>query len=80
MSYYSNNDGCLAFLALPIIAAWYILKFALAICACALVVPVRLIWLLVTIPICIFTGEDHTADWDDGDFMGGMWQVFFPSR
>ena len=80
MSYYGNNDGCLVILALPVILAWYVLKFALAICACALVVPVRLVWLLITIPINIFTGEDHTADWEDGEFMSGMWQLFFPAK
>ena len=81
MFYYRNDDGCLATLvALPLIVAWYVLKFALAICVCALVVPVRLIWLLITLPISIFTGEDHTADWDDGCFMGAIWNIFFPSN
>ena len=80
MSYYRNNDGCLAVLALPLFVAWYIAKFAVAICACALVIPARLIWLLVTIPINIFTGNDHTADWEDGDFMAAMWNIFFPSK
>ena len=80
MSYYGNNDGCLVILALPIIVAWYALKFALAICACALVVPVRLIWLIITIPISIITGNDHTDDWEDGEFMSGMWQIFFPAK
>lgn len=80
MSYYRNNDGCLAVLALPLIVAWYIVKFAVAICACALVIPARLIWLLITIPISIFTGNDHTADWEDGDFMAAMWNIFFPSK
>ena len=80
MSYYRNNDGCLAILALPLIVVWYIAKFAVAICACALVIPARLIWLLITIPINIFTGNDHTADWEDGDFMSAMWSIFFPSK
>lgn len=80
MSYYGNNDGCLVILALPIIVAWYALKFALAICACALVVPVRLIWLIITIPISIITGNDHTDDWEDGEFMSGIWQIFFPAK
>ena len=81
MSYYgSNNDGCLVLLAIPIFLAWNILKGALAICACALVIPIRIIWLFVTIPINIFTGEDHTADWADEDFMSNMWHIFFPSR
>ena len=80
MSYYRNNDGCLAVLALPLIVAWYIVKFAAAICACALVIPARLIWLLITIPISIFTGNDHTADWEDGDFMAAMWNIFFTSK
>ena len=80
MLYYRNNDGCLAVLALPLIVAWYIVKFVVAICACALVIPARLIWLLITIPISIFTGNDHTADWEDGDFMAAMWNSFFPSK
>lgn len=81
MGYYgSNNDGCLAVFALPLILAWYVIKFVLAICACALVIPVRLFWLLITIPISIFTGEDHTADWQDSDFMAAVWQIFFPAK
>lgn len=81
MGYYgSNNDGCLAILALPLVVAWYILKFVVAICACALVIPARLIWLIITIPMTVFTGEDHSADWDDGDFMTAMWQLFFPAK
>ena len=67
-------------MALPLIAASYIAKFAVAICACALVIPARLIWLLITIPITIFTGNDHTADWGDGDFMAAMWTAFFPNK
>lgn len=80
MGYYNSNDGCLVIFGLPLILAWYILKFMLAICACALVIPVRLIWLLITIPMTLFTGEDHTADWDDSDFLSSMWQVFFPTK
>lgn len=80
MGYKSTNDGCLVIFALPFILAWYVLKFVLAIAACCLVIPVRIIWLLITIPVNIFTGEDHTADWDDGDFMCAMWSVFFPSK
>jgi len=80
MGYYRNDDGCLVILALPFIAAWYILKFVLAICACALVIPARIIWLWITIPVKIFTGEDHSADWDDGDFLASMWKVFFPVK
>lgn len=80
MGYYRNNDGCLVIFALPVILAWYAAKFVLAICACALVVPVRLIWLLFTIPAKIFTGEDHTADWEDSDFMASVWHIFFPEK
>lgn len=80
MGYNSTNDGCLFIFAIPFIVAWYVLKFVLAIAACCLVVPVRIIWLLITIPVNIFTGEDHTADWDDGDFMSAMWNIFFPSN
>lgn len=78
MSYYNQNDGCLTILALPLIAAWYIIKFAIAICACALVIPFRFLWLFITIPVKLFTGEDHSNDWEDGDFMNSMWRVFFP--
>lgn len=80
MSYYSNNDGCFYILALPLILGWHIAKFVIAICACALVVPVRIAWLFVTIPIRIFTGEDHTADWEDSAFIGEVWSIFFPSK
>ena len=81
MGYYrSSNDRCLVVFALPVILAWYVVKFALAICACALVVPVRIIWLLFTIPVNIFTGEDHTADWEDSDFLASVWQLFFPAK
>lgn len=81
MGYYRNDDGCLLILlGLPIIAAWNILKFILAVAACCLVVPVRIIWLMITIPVNILTGDDHTADWEDGDFMSAMWGLFFPSR
>ncbi len=80
MSYYNNNDGCLAILALPLIVVWYIVKFVVALCVCALVIPARLIWLFITIPINIFTGHDHTADWEDGDFMAAIWNVIFPSK
>ena len=80
MAYYGKNDGCLVVFALPFILAWYIVKFAVAICACALVIPARFIWLFITIPMKLFTGEDHSADWDDGDFMSGMWHIFFPAR
>ncbi|MBR5678398.1 MAG: hypothetical protein IKX20_09735 [Paludibacteraceae bacterium] len=78
MSYYNQNDGCLTILALPLIAAWYIIKFVIAICACALVIPFRFIWLFITIPMKLFTGEDHSNDWGDGDFISSMWRVFFP--
>ena len=80
MGYYNNNSGCLAILAIPFFAAWYVVKFLLAIVACCLVVPVRIIWLLITIPAHLFTGEDHTNDWADADFMAGMWHVFFPEK
>ena len=80
MGYNSTNDGCLFIFALPFIVAWYAAKFVLAIAACCLVIPVRIIWLMITIPVNIFTGEDHTADWDDGDFMSVMWNVFFLSK
>ena len=80
MGYNNTNDGCLLIFALPFIVAWYALKFVLAIATCCLVIPVRIIWLLITIHVNIFTGEDHTADWDDGHFMGAMWNVFFPRK
>lgn len=80
MAYNGNSDGCLFIFALPFILAWYAVKFVLAICACALVIPVRLIWLIITVPVKIVTGEDHSADWEDSDFMSAMWQVFFPSK
>ena len=80
MGYNSTNDGCLFIFALPFIVVWYVLKFVLAIAACCLVVPVRIISLFLTIPVDMFTGEDHTADWDDVDFMSAMWNVFFPSK
>ena len=80
MGYNSTNDGCLFIFALPFIVVWYVLKFVLAIAACCLVVPVRIIWLCLTIPVKMFTGEDHTADWDDVDFMASMWKVFFPNK
>ena len=80
MGYKSTNDGCLFIFALPFIVAWYALKFVLAIAACCLVIPVRIIWLLITIPVNILTGEDHTADWDDVDFMSAMWNVFYPRK
>lgn len=76
MSY--NNDGCSFIFFLPFIIAYYVIKFALAIMACSLVVPVRIIWLLITIPVNIFTGEDHTADWQDSDFINSVWRMFFP--
>lgn len=76
MGYYRNNDGGLVVFALPFILAWYIVKFVVAICAC--VIPARFIWLFITIPMKFFTGEDHSADWEDGDFMRAMWHVFFP--
>ena len=70
MSYY-RDDGCLATLVtLPLIAAWHILKFALIICVNMLLIPVRFIWLLITIPISIFTGKDFTDDLTD---------LFFPN-
>ena len=80
MGYNSTNDGCLLIFAIPFIIAWYALKFVLAIAACCLVIPVRIAWLFITIPVNIFTGEDHTADWDDVDFMSAMWNIFFPSK
>lgn len=81
MGYYSNrNDGCAFILFLPFFLAWYVIKFVLAIAACCLVIPVRLLWLFITIPVCIFKGEDHTADWDDADFISSMWHIFFPER
>ncbi len=80
MSSSGNNDGCMAILVLPIIAVWYIIKFVLAICACALVIPIRIFWLIITIPFKLFTGEDHSNDWADGDFMSAMWHVFFPEH
>ena len=80
MGYNSANDGCLFLFAIPFIVAWYAIKFVIAIAACCLVIPVRFIWLFLTIPAKIFTGEDHTADWDDVDFMIAMWNVFFPSK
>lgn len=80
MGYNNTNDGCLIIFALPFILAWYVLKFVLAIAACSIVVPVRIIWLFISIPINIFTGQDHTADWDDGDFMSAMWNVFSPKN
>ena len=78
MAYHNNNDGCLTILALPLMVVWYIVKFVVAICACALVIPIRLIWLFITIPINIFTGDDHTADWEDGGLMAAIWNAFFP--
>lgn len=80
MGYNSTNDGCLFIFASSFIIAWYALKFVFAIAACCLVIPVRLVWLFITIPVNIFTGEDHTADWDDVDFMSAMWNIFFPSK
>ena len=81
MAYYKNDDGCFFILfALPVIAAWNIVKLALAICACSLVIPIRLFWLMITIPMNILTGEDHTADWEDGDLISGIWQLFFPAK
>lgn len=76
----NNNDGCLLIFSLPFIAAWYIIKFVVAICACALVIPIRLIWLFITIPLKLFTGEDHSNDWEDMDFIGSVWRVFFPEK
>ena len=81
MGYYgNNNDGCLVIFALPFIALWYIIKFIAAIAACCLVIPARFIWLFITIPAHLFTGEDHTNDWEDMDFISGMWHVFFPEK
>lgn len=81
MGYYgNNNDGYLIFFALPFIVAWHIIKFVLAIATCCLVVPVRFIWLFITIPAKIFTGEDHSNDWEDSDFINSVWRTFFPGK
>ena len=78
MGYDNSSDGCFTILALPLILAWYAVKFVLAVGTCLLVIPVRIIWLLITIPMTIFTGEDHTAGWEDSYFMETMWRLFFP--
>jgi len=80
MGYNNSSDGCLMIFALPLIIVWYAAKFVLALGACLLVIPVRIIWLLITIPMRIFTGEDHSADWEDGAFMSAMWHVFSPEK
>lgn len=78
---YHGNDGCLGIIIiLPIYLAYLIVKFVLAIAVSALVVPVRLIWLIYSLPVKIFTGDDISADWDDMDFISAVWDYFFPKK
>lgn len=78
---YHSNEGCLGIIIiLPIYLAYIIVKFVLAIAVSALVVPVRLIWLIYSLPVGIFTGKDITAEWDDMDFISAVWDYFFPKK
>lgn len=75
----ANDGGCLGFLIILVIfGIWYIIKFILAIVACLLVIPVRIIYLLYAIPYGIFTGDDISNDWTDEEFVSAMWHIFFP--
>lgn len=65
------------FFALPFILAWYVVKIVVDISACALVIPARIIWHFFTISIKIFTGEELSADWEDGEYISAMLYVFF---
>ncbi len=78
---YHSNDGCLGIIIiLPIYLAFIIIKAVLAIAVSALVVPVRILWLLYSLPVWIFTGEDLSADWVDMDFISAVWDYFFPKK
>lgn len=78
---YHSNDGCLGIIIiLPIYLAFILVKAVLAIALSVLVIPVRLFWLLYSIPVRIFTGEDISADWEDMDFISAVWDYFFPKK
>ena len=78
---YNSNDGCVGIIIiLPIYLAFIIVKAVLAIAVSVLVVPVRILWLLYSLPVWIFTGDDISADWDDMDFISAVWDYFFPKK